>query len=453
MGLLWIVEAMLLGCLLVYRFTDLAAAQPSWAGWLLVFGAGAAGGMGLASALFFLLGVVGGIPAAAMMVELAGLAAAAWMVFRGAEKKESPGAARYPMRVTLWLAALSALALATAGMAAAWQWNPQGNWDAWAIWNLRARFLSAGGGLASRAWSPALAGATHTEYPLLVSSFVARCWAYSHALSQAVPAAASYAFFLALIALAAGGLAALRGPALGLSAGLVLLATPALLREVPAQYADVPLACYVAGAVIFALLERPVLAGVFAGLAAWTKDEGLLFLAVFLAVTVLLRRRTWLQTALGALPAAVLALAFKAMLPKGTTSLLSASAGGAGHRVVDFGRAGTILAEFGRQFASMGVQWYHPILPLAALAVALRFDGGRRRDLAFGAAVAGLLLLGESAVYMVTANSLEWQLQTSLGRLLVQVWPVLVVTAVLALRQPERLAVVEVAKTRKKQRG
>src|SRR5437899_5932982 len=95
------------------------------------------------------------------------------------------------------------------------------------------------------------------------------------------PIAASYLFFLALLALLTGGLAAYRGPSTGLLAGLALLGAPAVLREAASQYADVPMACYMAAAMTLALLDRPLLAGLFAGLGAWTKDEGVLFLGVF----------------------------------------------------------------------------------------------------------------------------------------------------------------------------
>src|ERR1035437_3170102 len=56
----------------------------------------------------------------------------------------------------LWIAFALALILVTSAMTAAWEANPQGNWDAWSIWNLRAKFLAAGSGLAARAWSPML---------------------------------------------------------------------------------------------------------------------------------------------------------------------------------------------------------------------------------------------------------------------------------------------------------
>ena len=199
---------------------------------------------------------------------------------------------------------LLVLGIAADAIQTGWEANPHGNWDAWAIWNLRARYLGADPPLAARAWSPVLSASTHPEYPLLISSFIGRCWAFGRSLTTAVPATVSGVFFLALLALVGGSVAALRGPTLGLLAALSLAATPAVLHEVPAEYADVPLACYMAGAIAFALLDRPVLAGILAGLAAWTRT-GVLFLAVFLAATALFRRRAAVRVMAGAMPAVV----------------------------------------------------------------------------------------------------------------------------------------------------
>ena len=61
-----------------------------------------------------------------------------------------------------------------------------------------------------------------------------------------------------------------------------LASTGAMVHEVASQYADVPLAAYLSGAVVFLLVDRPLWAGVLAGLAAWTKDEGAMFCALLL---------------------------------------------------------------------------------------------------------------------------------------------------------------------------
>jgi hypothetical protein len=206
----------------------------------------------------------------------------------------------------------------------------------------------------------------------------------------------------------------------------------------------VPLACYIAGAVVFALLDRPVLAGLFAGLAAWTKDEGLLFLVLLLAVAAVFRPKAALATVAGALPGALLAAGFKALLATGNGSLLSSSIPEAGSRIFDAARYGAVITAYGHEFFAMAAGWYHPILPLIVLAIALRLGRERRREAIFCGVIFAALLAGYFGVYILTRNDLAWQLQTSLGRLFVQVWPPFVLAAFLSLRAPEAAAIVTV---------
>lgn len=330
--------------------------------------------------------------------------------------------------------------------------NPNGNWDAWAIWNLRAKFLASDSGSAARAWSPALGSTTHPEYPLLVSGFVARCWNYAGQSDPAAPALTSYLFFVSLVLTIAGGISALRGPTIGLLAGMTAAASPTLLHEVPVQYADIPLACFMAAAVVFALLDFPVMAGVFAGFAAWTKDEGILFLAIFFAAISVLRRSrgTMVAVAAGVAPAIVLVVVFKAFLASGNSSLVGSSLPGALQRLFDFSRYGTVLGAFAKEMTSgMTEGLYHPILPILLLAVVLRFDPESKRNARFTSAVAALMLAGYFAVYMVTANDVNWQLQTSLTRLLVQLWPLLVIAGFVVLRAPESFAIIDTKQAHK----
>ena len=434
-GLIWIISAVVTGCLSIYCWTDLRAVNPKWARLLLIAGAGAAAGIGLTSCLFFLAGPLLKIPAAAPVLELAILAWAGYQSLRLRSQPEPSPEARSPLSLLLIAGLVVIVGVGIAAFSTAWDFNPQGNWDAWAIWNLRARFLASGSELAARAWSPALGASTHAEYPLLLSSFVARCWYLSQSSSSAVPAATAFVFFLSLIAVVTGGITALRGPVLGLLAGLTLATTPSLLREVPAQYADVPLACYMAAALILVLIDRPLLAGIFAAFAAWTKDEGVLFLVVFLAAIAIVRRNALRTAVAGALPVLLLNAGFKLFLARGNSSLLSASLPGAVHRIFDPSRFATVLSAFGREFVHMSIGWYHPILPLIVLAVALGPDWNKhRREIFLCAAVFLGLLLGDFGVYLVTSNDLAWQLQTSLNRILLQLWPLLVLVVLLCLR-------------------
>ena len=235
-------------------------------------------------------------------------------------------------------------------------------------------------------------------------------------------------------------------------AALVLLASPSLVRQVPAQYADIPLACYLTGAMVFALMDRPALAGLFAGFAVWTKDEGLLFLIVFLVALAVFKRRVVFRAALAAAPVFLLLLFFKTVLTTFSAPQLSAgAAGGAGH-IIDVARYGVIAAAFGRELINMSAGWYHPVLPLIMLAIVLRFDVQSRRNLAFCGAVVAALLAGVFGVYVLTTNDLSWMLQTSLSRILTQIWPLVVLAVFAGFRRPE-IQVIEAvvpAKTRKK---
>jgi hypothetical protein len=437
MDLFWFGEALLLGWLLVRAFPR-ASAEPLLARLLLDLGLAAILGIGVTSCTFVVFGLFLRSSIAAIAIELALLAGAGYLAFRRRKLASPPSAPAPSSAAALWIAALCLLlaaGLAVSGIVAGYSANPHGEWDAWAIWNLRARFLASGPALAPRAWSSALSATTHTEYPLLLSGFIARCWTFGKSVSPDVPAAVSCTSFLALLALVAGAIAARRGPLLGLLGGLVLAASPSLLHLVPAQLADVPLACYFAGALIFAQLEQPIVAGLLAGCAVWTKDEAWLFLVLFLAAVAIFQRRAALQTIAGVLPVALLAAVFKLGLSHGA-SLVASSRGGLVHRLFDPGRYATVLAAFGREAWRMRVGWFHPLLPILILAVALRFDRKQRPDVVYTLSLAGAMLAGYFAVYIITPNDLQWQLDTSLNRLFVQVWPMIVLGAFVGLRVP-----------------
>jgi hypothetical protein len=227
---------------------------------------------------------------------------------------------------------------------------------------------------------------------------------------------------------------------LGLLLGLGLLGTPSVLHEVPSQYADIPLACYLAGGLVFMLLDRPLLAGILASMAAWTKDEGLAFLAVLFLATIVFKRRQALRLAVGAVPIGTLVLVFKTVVVRGAPSILGKSETGLLQKIGDVGRYGKVMGAFASEFAGMASGWYHPILPVIALALLLRLDRGNRRDLWFCGGVFVALVLADFSVYIITPYDLAWHLQTSLGRLFAQLWPCLLLAVFAGLRTPESMA-------------
>jgi hypothetical protein len=421
---------------------------------------GAALGLGLTSVAFF-LGVVAVGPgrAAAVGADLALLAGAlaltAWRRARGpaAPAAPAPGGAPGALRAAAALAV--AVAVAAFGLTAL-SW-PHGEWDAWAVWNLRARFLAAGGPAWRDGFSPLLAW-SHPDYPLLLPGLVARAWLYAGRETPTAPMLLAGLFAATTVALAGGALAVLRGEAQGWLGALVLAATPALPVQAALQYADVPLGGFVLAAVVcLALAERAAAdrgrllaaAGAALGCAAWTKNEGLLFtLAVVLAwPAVRAAHAGWRggardlgRLAVGLVPVLLVVAGFKLALAPPSPYLVQ-DGPGLRARVTDLSRYLRVARAAGERGWAFG-EW-----PLPVAGVLAAYAAGVGRGLAPGerpgaqAAAGALVLTGGAylAGYVASPFPLEWQLGTSLGRLLLQLWPAAVFTFFLVVRPPERL--------------
>jgi hypothetical protein len=426
MSLLVVIAAVLLGCALAYRFGRLTGAGPLWAQVLLVVGAGVGLGIGFTAVLFFLARAFVPVPLLAPLIEVAAGAWLAWEVFRMPKPAATPGRVNWMIVGGL----VAVLGLAVGAFAHAWENNPQGAWDAFSIWNLRAKMLASPESLASRAWSPLLKH-THPDYPLLLSSFVARGWAYSGSLGESmVPIATSLLFFIGLLALGIGILSIERSPSIGLAFGLVLAASPSLLHEVPAQYADVPIAYYFAAAVAMALLNRPLLAGVFAGLAAFTKNEGFVFVAVLVLAMTAAKKGPELILAAAA-PFVALSAFVKYVLAAGAQTVETGNA--------NTTEIGAIVSGFMNEFVNLGAGLYHPLLPVAALALIWGMDARYRRSAFTALAVALAMMASYFFVILFTPNDVTWQIGTALARLYAQIWPTALLGCMLLLRSPDRL--------------
>src|ERR1700722_2273334 len=190
---------------------------------------------------------------------------------------------------------------------------PHGDgWDAFSIWNLHARYLFRGGANRRDGFTPLLPW-SHPDYPLLLPAAVAHFWKYQGRDNAEVPAILGLIFTFSTVGLLFSGLSILRGRLAALLGSTALLATPSFVEQGTSQYADVPLSFFVLASV--ALLcchdERPgdssqeskgllALAGLACGFAAWTKNEGLLFLCAFVlarAICLLSNRdsaRSWM---------------------------------------------------------------------------------------------------------------------------------------------------------------
>jgi hypothetical protein len=319
---------------------------------------------------------------------------------------------------------------------------PDGGWDAWAIWNLRARALARGGSSFRDAFSPEILFWTHQDYPLLLPGAVAQAFLLRGSQPIWIPAAIAFAFAALAAAVLLCGLAELRGWHPALLAGIALLTTPSFLGFAANQQADVPMAAYVAGAVALAMLgietrdARPFgLCGTCASLAAWTKNEGILYAACLAGAIAVVgwspvprRARAVLRFGLGALPVVALLAWFKLTVAHGNDLLGNPSL----RSVVDLRRWGELLGELARRV----VFFQHWALWLVAEVAVLAYSAARLAAQAAPRVVAvawacALALIG--VVYLVQPHELIWFVRGSLDRVLVQLWPSILLATFLAL--------------------
>ena len=221
----------------------------------------------------------------------------------------------------------------------------------------------------------------HADYPLFLAMNIASGWDTLGSETPHVPMVQSALFGMACAGLFVSGLTYTRSlsqAALGL---IILWGTPAVVNEGARELADLPLAYFFLSTAIlvylYALHHKPgllILAGVTAGLGAWMKNEGSVFvIASGLALAIVfLRQKPWralLWYALGlALPLAAV-LYFKLFLAP-PSDVLSNGPTRSIAQALDPSRHLEILRYFGGQLLGFG-GWRLIGLPFGVFVVLL----------------------------------------------------------------------------------
>jgi len=317
--------------------------------------------------------------------------------------------------------------------------NPDGGYDAFQIWNLRARFLARGGEGFRAAFSPGMELWAHTDYPWLVPGVVSQAFLLSGSESRLIPAAVAAAFATLAVAIPSLTLARERGTRWGLLGGIALLTTPCFAVFSAHQESDVPLGVYLAAAAALLVLaqddsheSRPLLllAGFAAGLGAWTKNEGTLY-AACLAVALAIRSRSpravgWFVA--GALPAGALVLAFKTAVAPPTDLVAFSTASGVLSRALDpwrWGQLATLTVRRIVYFQDFAAWVAAEVLVLAT--VVRKLPGSAPGTALFLACAA------YAPIYVLQPHPLPWLYAHSVERIFIQLWPAAILATLLPL--------------------
>jgi hypothetical protein len=417
-------------------------------------------GIGLSSCSYFLWAVLlsPGRPgfvvaeSALYIVMLIGLVVVSARQHQPPPKNQAPADLSIRWQRLVWLGFVATVVV---GLVAAATWmvlRPYGEWDAFAIWNFHARFIYR----ADAHWTDYLTYDTygHADYPLLLSGSVARLWTYAGREGTFEPRLLAALLLLATCGLLGSVLANLRSHTQGMLAVMVLAGTSLFIEKGAAQCADVPIGFFfLATGVLLFLFDQPgrrlhlaALAGAAAGFAAWTKNEGVLWILAMLVARFIVVLRThglraWLRElgvfALGMAPGLCCLVYLKLRLAPTNDLIAGQGLGPTLERMFSPGRYLQIAGAYLGYALLIGPATI-VILAVYAFLVGKGPNREHRAGLVSLVIMLGLMLAGYAVVFLTTPHDLPWHLG-ALDRLLLQLWPVGLFAFFLWVRTPEEL--------------
>jgi len=398
-------------------------------------------GIGLSSALFFLTVQVFGMPFSysATLEVVAVLALLTVTILKGPAGR--PGTGRRRVSPSRWLQAAFVLTALSSAISYGFSCRqlPHGSWDAFAIWNLKARFMFR----LPHGWEKILTselGYSHLDYPYLLPDSVTRAWNWVGHDAQFVPAIIGGLFSICTIGVLVFGLREAANGTAALIGGIFLMGTPLFVTLAPTQTADIPLSFYyLATSVSLWLYYRSdtpdsrllPLIGCTAALAGWTKNEGDPFLLAVLAVVFIFplngsplreRLRRVARVAIGSAPGLIAIILFKVLLagPNWMAPSLGKSAVIA--RLTDLSRWDLIFKRIAAGIGQFGGWPVNPVLLVLASFSIDKQISRQRRALYPQLAVLVVVFVAELGVYLIAPRE-PWLVDSSLDRLLLQLWP------------------------------
>lgn len=333
--------------------------------------------------------------------------------------------------------------------------EPHGLYDAWAIWDYRARFIFKGGVHWLDAFSPLL---FHPDYPLLIPLTISRSWLFIGNEVQKVPVVLAFLFTFSTIGLLGSSLASARKLSQGLLAAFVLTATTTFVFNGSILAADVPQSFFILSAIYLIYLSisnqifKPgilILAGINVGYSGWVKNEGLMFLAICMVTTVLYYLATYKKTPKSfliiflagiAIPLITI-LFFKTTLSPQNDLINPQNLQTIIDKFLDPSRYVIIFDLLKVYFADFG-GWNFPLLLILMIYAIFAFVYLPVKNIS-GAMVTSLLVIlqfiGYMAIYIITPFNLEVHIHQSIVRLIIHIYPAFLFVLFLLLRSPEEI--------------
>ena len=330
--------------------------------------------------------------------------------------------------------------------------SPHGLWDAWMDWNLGARFISRD----PHGWSnsfPQIIGSFHMDYPLLQKGYIARCWVLAKTETVWVPIFFCFIITFCTIGLLASSVSFFTNKTNGLIAGLILLCTPFYMTMGDSQYADNTVGYFYLATIVLLTFARNealtslkpqllIAAGLTAGLAGWSKNEGLLFIGcLFISQLTLIFFKNYRDLLvelkylfLGMLPVLILIVYFKLKIAP-PNDIMDAQGGQTFVKLTDYSRYAIVSKWYLDQSISFGKWAFNPwwlfLLGILYKGINLREN---RNSLISNFILLLLMIIGFFFIFVISHLDLVYYLSTSLHRLFFQLFPTFIFIYFLAIK-------------------
>jgi hypothetical protein len=329
--------------------------------------------------------------------------------------------------------------------------EPHGLWDAFNYWNLKAKVINRAPYDWPYLFHQMLSESFHPDYPLLQTSYIAKCWLLMKNESVWIPIVLSFIFTFSTIGLLSSSVSFFTNKIKGLIAGLILLCTPFYMTMGDSQYADNTVGFFYLATVILLTLARNskstkphflIAAGITAGMSAWSKNEGLLFVVcLFLSQFSLLFFKNYRELIielkfllLGLLPIFLL-IAYYKMAIAPPNDIVRAQGIETLTKLTDYSRYETVFKWYVEQFSSFGKwalnPWWFFLFGILYKGINLRQN---KNSLVSSFILLVLMLIGFFFIYIITPLDLVFHLSTSLHRLFFQLFPTFIFIYFLAIK-------------------
>jgi hypothetical protein len=263
-------------------------------------------------------------------------------------------------------------------------------------------------------------------------------------------------FTFGSIGLLTAALASVKKLSQGLIAAFILAATATYVYNGSILFADIPQSFYILGAAVLSFLafscqeKKPgiiILAGLMTGYSGWVKNEGLMFMAICLGITLLIyifyirkTNRNFFKYYLpGLLLPLITILFFKAILspandlvnPQNLTTIIG--------KFLDPSRYEVLYSESKIYISTFG-GWSISLLLLLLIYLGLTIGKLKQGDVTafWGITIMVLLqIVGYALIYLITPFDLASHINQSIRRLIIHIYPASLFVLFLATKTPE----------------